>query len=520
MGRALSKYVLPTPPTDRSKLAEAVEACLRLLDLAKADRPNAPAVAAVAASLPWRAVLKASDFTVHFSGGTGDYKTSGARLAYQHFASGVDRRDKLPASWASSLASLQRSAHDCKDSLLIIDELTGEHATMVATEFIQCQGNLKGRDRMSKDLRVAPSLDPRGSALSTGEADPTRQSALGRMLTVRFTPATIDFTTLKACQADAAAGLYCLAMAGFVRWLAKGRRLETAWREHAELADRIAEEVRQEIGGRLAHPRHSEVVGELVAGYQLFLRFATEQAGIGRETADAYAGSVQRHLTALLDDQREIQREANSAQRFLALLASGLASKRCHLVNIENDHAPANYADACGWYKHWLYQGNDMGQGLDWQIPADSKKVGYISLEEGFIFLDPEESRGLVKTMARVQGEAFENVAKIGRDLADAGLIRTEKDKDGKIRFTHQKRIKAAGKPRFFVLPITNLFGEDAEEECRRATTGPVECPHCPHSDFPSGDSTSCRKFPLLTYLLTLSPLSPLSHRNHEVHVA
>ena len=66
----------------------------------------------------------------------------------------------MPQSWAATLNGLQRSAFDAKDSLLVIDELTGARAVETATEFVQCQGNLKARDRMTQDRRVAPVSTP------------------------------------------------------------------------------------------------------------------------------------------------------------------------------------------------------------------------------------------------------------------------------------------------------------------------------------------------------------------------
>ena len=48
----LNKYTLPAPPVDHAVLAAAVEACLDILCLAKADRPGARGMAAVIAASP------------------------------------------------------------------------------------------------------------------------------------------------------------------------------------------------------------------------------------------------------------------------------------------------------------------------------------------------------------------------------------------------------------------------------------------------------------------------------------
>jgi hypothetical protein len=462
--RALSRYALPNPAVGEGEIRAAIRARLRLLDLAKPHRPSSGAVAAVLMAQPARAVLGPADFSVHFSGGTGDYKSSSAKIGYQHFAIGVVRRDKLPASWNSTLGSLQRYAFDAGDTLLVIDELTGEAAVAVATEFTQCQGNLKGRDRMDKHFRIAPSLDPRGSVLSTGEADPTRQSSLGRMLTVRFTPATIDLAVLSACQKDAADGLYALAMAAFIRWLAHGDRLDNARRDHVRAVDEIADQVRALVKGSGVHSRHPEIVAELIAGHRLFLRFATESKLIGQEAADESERAVAELLTALLLDQGEIQAEASPAQRFLSLLRAGLQSKRYILHDANSDAAPEPYAGACGWHKDWVYQGQD-GQSLEWKIPPNSKLVGHIDLDAERVYILPEMAKTVATTMAREQGRPFENVVNIGRELADAKLIVTEKEKSGKVRNTVSKRIRNYGKDRYITIPTQNLFGPARQDE-------------------------------------------------------
>ncbi|MBV8316978.1 MAG: DUF927 domain-containing protein, partial [Planctomycetaceae bacterium] len=292
---ALGRYALPDPPSSRHDIAGAITAVRGLLDLGQAARPAARHVAAILATLPWRAVLGPLDSSVHFSGPTGTFKTTTALLALDHFAPGSGA-GRVAVTWGATPNALQRHAYDCRDSLLVIDELTGETAVETATEFFQCQGNLKARARMTRDLRIAPSLDPRGTVLSTGEADPSRRSALGRMLTVRFTRETVDVATLSRCQQDAAAGRYARAMAAYIRWLAAPGRLAATRAELRRLVDQIAGEVRADPANRDVHPRHPAAVAELVAAYALFLRFAGEAGGVPQRTADASLATVRGSL--------------------------------------------------------------------------------------------------------------------------------------------------------------------------------------------------------------------------------
>jgi hypothetical protein len=277
---ALGRYALPDPPGARHDVAGAIAAVRGLLDLGQAGRPAARHVAAILAALPWRAVLGPLDASVHFSGPTGTFKTTTALLALDHFAPGSGA-GRVSVTWGATPNALQRHAYDCRDSLLVIDELTGETAVETATEFFQCQGNLKARARMTRDLRIAPGLDPRGTVLSTGEADPGRRSALGRMLTVRFTRDTVDVALLSRCQRDAAAGFYARAMAAYIRWLAEPGRLAATRAELRRLVDRIAGEIRGDPANRNVHPRHPAAVAELVAAYALFLRIPPNSRRVG-----------------------------------------------------------------------------------------------------------------------------------------------------------------------------------------------------------------------------------------------
>jgi hypothetical protein len=471
---SLARHRLPDPPTEPGALRRAVESCLNLLTLAKADRPGARGAAAVLCTLPWRTVLGPTDYVAHFSGGSGDLKSSTARLALDHFAAGLgDPKHKLLASWNATLNSLQRYAHDAKDNLLGIDEMTGEKAVAIATEFIQAQGNLKARDRMNRQLRLAPNLDPRCGVLSTGEADPTRLSTLGRMIIVRFSRRTIDPATLSKCQADAAAGLYAEAMAAFVRWLATDDRIAEARAEHPRAVQKILAAMQAALEGKGAHRRHAGIAADLVAGYRVFLRFAVEQGAIEAGTAEFTEQAVTGYLADLIAEQGETQQEQQPGARFLAMLRAGLRSLKFHLIRTDSDDAPTKFAEACGWHKGWLYAGNEQKQYLDWKIPPNSQCVGYIDEEDLVIHLEPELAKVVATTMARQQGETFEHVANIGRDLADAGLIVT-KIEDGKTRYTIHKRVRNAGKNRYFRIPISNLFGAAEEETDASVPTVPT----------------------------------------------
>ena len=230
----LPLYALPAP-AEGDALRQAVRACLRILELGRADRPNAQGIAAVLAALPWRAVLRPCPFAVSFVGGSGSRKTTCGCLALQFFAPGHSYEVPPPASWAATAAQIEFLQHVAKDSLLLLDNFIADGPDQAreqakAATVLNNQGDGRGRSRMRPDMTPMPELPPRGSVLSTGEDCVQRRSAQGRSLVVKFTPegeagsgqaGSIDLGTLTKLQAEA--GLYAQAMAAHVRHLARDR---------------------------------------------------------------------------------------------------------------------------------------------------------------------------------------------------------------------------------------------------------------------------------------------------------
>jgi hypothetical protein len=176
----LARYRLPAP--DRAQLGTAVERVL----CAYETLGGGP-VAAVLVSLPWRAILGPSRFAIHFAGSTGTFKTSAAVLAARFFAPGLEHSDPAPANWGGTADSLQWPLYTAGDAVLLVDNLVadGDQAAKElykADQIFNSVGDLTGRRRMRADGLLAPTLDPRTTVISTGECDPSRRSALGRIL--------------------------------------------------------------------------------------------------------------------------------------------------------------------------------------------------------------------------------------------------------------------------------------------------------------------------------------------------
>jgi hypothetical protein len=457
----LNKYLLPGPPADPQALGDAVAACLDILGLAKADRPGARGMAAVIAASPWRAVLGGPNpITTHSSGVHHSFKTSTAKIGQHHFCFKADDATMISTTWESSPKSLQRFTFDARDSLLVIDELTGERAIESATQVIQAQGNLRAGMRLTQSREYAAVYDPRGSILSTGEADPRRKSTLGRMLIVRHDKNTVDLQVLTQLQRHAAGGLFALAMSAFVQWLARPGQLAKMRLEWRRLADGIVEEHKAAD----SHMRHLGAAAEMAAAYWIFMMFAEEAGALAEVTANGIAETVEKYLLELAGDQKAAQVDSDPAERFLALLRAGLLSGRFHLRTVEDtDLAPDPYAEQCGWKKDFLWDGQFQSQRLEWQVPANSKQVGYLDGLAELVLLDPEMARTVARSMGREQGADFENVDKIARDLASAGASRTIAE-GGRTRFQIRRTVRGA-RQCFIAIKSERLFESGGQDD-------------------------------------------------------
>ncbi len=111
----LARFVLPAPPGN-DELRAAVRASLGLLDGLAPDRIAFPLAVA-----PYRAVLGDADFSVHFVGATGLFKTEFAALGQQHHGPELDARH-LPGSWSSTGNSLEAMCFAAKDALIVVDD--------------------------------------------------------------------------------------------------------------------------------------------------------------------------------------------------------------------------------------------------------------------------------------------------------------------------------------------------------------------------------------------------------------
>jgi hypothetical protein len=454
----LNRYGLPDPPTTPDDVRAAIRDHLAIWELAQADLPGSQAAAAVVATLPFRAVLSPFNSMPHFGGPTGTFKTSISRLALQHFALIQGPDSSMPVDWYTTPNSIQRFLFDCRDSLLVIDDLKSDKSADTAELIAQAQGNLKGRERMNPDGTLQPSLDPGGSILSTGEIDPVTRSSLGRVLLVELSAGDIDTRILSRLQKLGDSGSFARAMSAYVRDLASN--IDSVRVDHKRRSDEIRE-AQEDFQG--AHQRHPYAVAELIAAYKLFLDFAVKADATTEQAAAKYLENCRRILVDLGKAQSGPQDEAKIGRLFIEMIAEALKSSRCFLVDHHSDDSDDNVPECpnlCGWRVDPLYE--EGHQHNKWQKPKNVPCIGQVDVLANTIYLFKRESESIVQQMFRTL-KMDHSLKNIGRELLHENLCRSFKEKklNGSITNRADNKIPTEnGRQRVYHIPIQHIFGE------------------------------------------------------------
>jgi hypothetical protein len=368
----LAAFRLPEPPAGK-RLKNAVLASLRVLDLA----PHSSTVPLFGAI--WRSVLGPSDFSLHATGPTGTFKTSLAALAMQHFGAGFDVR-QLPGAWSSTANSNAALQFTLKDALFLIDDFVpgGSRADVDrlhrdADRIFRGQGNNAGRGRLGRDgISLRDANPPRGLTLSTGEDIPRGQSLASRVWLLEFSPGDVNIHKLAECQADAAAGVYAEAMAGFLQWLAP---------QYASLKQCLPDLIKKYRGKATCEGQHNrtpEITANLNLGIKYFLWFAVHVKALTEAMAKEIRRDAWVALLKCASAQTRGQGSEEPAQHFMALVASALSSGDAALANAQTGRQPSE---------------------------TRGRLVGWIA--DDFVLLEPEAAYAMANRLAEQQGQGL-----------------------------------------------------------------------------------------------------------------
>lgn len=413
--QALDNFKLPDPPTGED-LRQAIKASLQMLDVAP-DEVTVPIFAAA-----YRAPLGHCDGSVFMSGPTGAMKSELTALGQQHFGPMMSRLG-LPANWSSTDNALEGSCFAAKDALLVIDDFApgGTMADVQrlhqrADRVFRNQGNHAGRHRMRPDGTLRAPRPPRGMVVSSGEDLPRGQSLRARLFSIDVRPGDVDKDRLTACQADAMAGRYAAAMAGYIKWLAPQMpRLREAF------ALRL-KELRQEASCELNHARTPELVANLTIGVETFIQFARAVKAITSNEAKQLSARCRDSLLRAARRQSAFHAAQEPATRFMEILSSAVSSGAAHLA--APNGAEPRFPAPCGWRSKKVGAGTSERE--EWQ--ASGARVGWCEGET--IYLDPDAAYKVVLNAATGVEGINVSLQTLKKRLAEKGLIVRPDDRD------------------------------------------------------------------------------------------
>jgi hypothetical protein len=257
-----------------------------------------------------------------------------------------------------------------------------------ADRILRSQGNGSGRQRMRSDTSIRPATPPRGLILSTGEDVPRGQSLQARMFVVEMEPTDLKFDRLTMCQELAADGVYSAAMAGYLSWLARDYGL----RRRSIVSDLA--QLRAEATSGSGHRRTPEITANLMLGMKTFLAFALECGAITEQEAAAYTERAWNALRETAGRQDQQQQASDPVNRFLALLASAVATGQAHIAT-PNGEKPGSVTQSFGWRQHDILD--------EWR--PQGKCVGWLDGEN--LYLDPNASYQVAQGIGSMSGESL-----------------------------------------------------------------------------------------------------------------
>jgi len=241
-------------------------------------------------------------------------------------------KGNLPGSWDSTSNQLLAIAALAKNVVMPVDDfvLAGSQTEMDrahrdAERVFRAMGNHAGRGRCNRDGTPREGRPPQCLIVSTGEVLPEGHSLNSRLLSLELKHGDILFPTLTLAQKEAKSGLFARVMASFVAWLAP------RYEEDRSSLHEQKGEFRELFRDRNRLPRTVDIAADLLAGFEIFLDFCQQEAGLSEQRFEQLWKQMHDALYFVLDQQDEITREADPVSRFLTLLVSAMTTGLAHL---------------------------------------------------------------------------------------------------------------------------------------------------------------------------------------------
>ncbi len=373
----LNNYRLPDPAAPGvDELRAAVRASLDLRYLAPASVMAPMLGATYRAPLP---VLP--DTSVFVAGQSGSLKTAVSALMCQHYGADLDAKS-LPAEWKSTANALEVTAHALAGVLFVIDDYAPQAAddprrlAAAADRVLRGAANSSDRGRLRPDGTPRPARPPRAQILTTGEDIPPGQSLRARLTITEAARHDVDRDRLTEAQKLAGEGVYALAMAGYIRWLAGRLDAEPGY---PAAVRQLMVELRQKLSADGRHLRVPEAAASLLTGWTTWLRYAAAVGAVTDDDVQQILAGVFTAMMQLADQQAAHAQEFSPAQLYIRALAAALTGGHAHLAAQSTGLAPPDAVN-------WGWQPHQHGQGID-ERPRGTC-IGWIS-DQGEIYLDP-----------------------------------------------------------------------------------------------------------------------------------
>ncbi len=279
-----------------------------------------------------------------------------------------------------------------------------------ADRFLRAQGNRSGRSRMAGDGTLRMTRAPRCLTISTGEDVPRGASIRARLLVLEVAKSDVEWEKVTAAQAAAASGLPAASLAGYLRWLAAEGDAVMQW-----YRGRIPEiRARAHRSGR--HRRTASIVANLFAGWEVFVRFATEAGAITAEEAEKHMAEMWEALGEAAALHGKHVASADPVRRFVELLVSAIVSGEAHLAGADGNSP--EQPEGWGWRERVFGSGNTERR--EW-VP-EGRRVGWIDGDD--VYLDVDAALKAAQAAAGPAGEGVTvGAATLARRIDERGLL-------------------------------------------------------------------------------------------------
>ena len=356
----------------------------------------------------WRACIDDADFAVHCTGRSGSFKSEVTSLMQSHYGDGMDARH-LPGSWNSTANALEALAFRAKNAIFVIDDFIPVGTSWQQKQYqgnadriMRAQGNQQGRARLTDVSSLQQTMYPRGLVMSSGEDTPEGQSLRGRMMIVELSKGDVSPDKLTECQARRSMLPRCLAR--FIRWLATDRE------EKIERFNQSRLRWRDTCRGH-GHARTPQMVGDLMAGAELFFEFGRSYNYVDEEDSVTWLKCFEESLIATAIDQTRFIVESDPSDNFLKVLQASLMGKRVHLAAI--DGGSPDEATAMGW--------TEDRSGASYHFKPKGTRIGWVDVDKNEIYL--EHGIGYEELKKQSGGQISVTASTLWKRLRESGVI-------------------------------------------------------------------------------------------------